>query len=349
MRHDLIPNAKNLDRPLNTARELGYRMPAEWEPQETVWLTAPHNEGTWPGCMDEALAQFAKLVDALSKVVKVRTTQSLNIKTDDSWIRDYGPIFVLDKDGSLACHDFIFNCWGDKYRPWDSDNLTPQYIARDLDVPIWIHDFVLEGGSIEVNGKGTVMTTEQCLLHPNRNAQLSREQIEQVLHRALGTSHVIWLPGGIEGDDTDGHIDDVARFINPTTILAIRAPEGHPDFIPLERNRIALEKAKDQDGNALSVIPLPVPEPIEYNFPADEYGLGGKRMIPASHANFLITNQHAFVPVFGQPSDDIALKTIEDAMPGNTIIPVRCETLVVGLGAIHCMSQQQPASSPIPP
>jgi agmatine deiminase len=201
---------------------------------------------------------------------------------------------------------------------------------------------MLEGGSIEVNGLGTVMTTEQCLLHPSRNPAASREQIEAKLHETLGTRHVIWLPSGIEGDDTDGHVDDVARFVSPSRVLAARAPQGHMDHISLERNWQALSSAKDQDGNPLELMELPVPEPLYYEYPADEWGIGGRKVLPASYANFLISNRSVVVPTFGQASDDVALGVIEKALPGYRVTVVRCEWLVVGLGAIHCLTQQQP-------
>ena len=220
--------------------------------------------------------------------------------------------------------------------------MVPQHIAKKLGIPLWIHDMVLEGGSIDVNGKGTVMTTEQCLLNKNRNPRKSRDAIISEVHAALGTRHAIWLPGGIIGDDTDGHIDDIARFVNPNTVVGIRAPSGHPDAAMLDQNWDALNQATDQDGKKLNVIPLPVPQPIKYNFPADRFGPGGVNPVPASYANFIIANGAVFVPVFGQKTDDEALKTLESAMPGYKVYGIRAEFLVVGLGAFHCLSQQQP-------
>lgn len=342
MNHPLIDQFEQLDRPKQSAAALGYRMPAEWERQACVWVTRPHEETTWPECMDEALEQFDELVKAIEKSAEVRDTQALGIATNDSWIRDFGPVFVVNDAGKLACHDFTFNSWGGKYGPWDSDDVVPQWAALRERLAIWVHDFVLEGGSIDVNGVGAVMTTEQCLLHPARNPMASREQIEAMLHATLGTRHVIWLPGGIEGDDTDGHIDDVARFIGPGTVLAVRAPEGHSDHIALERNWLALQAARDQDGKPLKLLSLPVPEPIYYQYPADEWSIGGRKPLPASYANFLLCNRSIIVPTFGQPSDDEALRVIEEALSGYTVLPIRCEWLVVGLGAVHCLTQQQP-------
>ncbi len=320
-------------------------MPAEWEPQACVWVTPPHNAETWPGCLDRAQTQFAKLITAMEPFVEVRTTQGVGIATDDSWIRDYGPLFVVDRRGQLACHDFIFNCWGNKYDAFEHDDVVPRRIARQLGVPVWVHDMVLEGGAIDVNGHGTVMTTRQCLLNPNRNPTMTQPQIEQALHDALGTRHVIWLPGGIAGDDTDGHIDDVARFIAPERVAAVcpsfNAVEDEDHHI-LSRNYDALKQARDQDGRRLELVDLPTPQPLYYDYPPDPYTSGGRRRLPASYANFLIANGAVFVPTFGQASDEIALRTLEQAMPRYTIVGVRCEHLIVGLGAIHCMTMQQP-------
>lgn len=336
-----------------TAAELGYRMPAEFEPMRRIWLTRSHNAETWPGCLDRARAQFDAWVEAMKPFVESRTTQSLGIATDDSWIRDYGPVFVVKRERGnpagggeteIACHDFYFNSWGERYGPWDLDNVVPQLIAREMNVPVWVHDFVLEGGAIEVNGHGTVMTTESCLLEEHRNPHLSRGQIERKLNDSLGTHHVIWLPGGdVGGDDTSGHVDNLARFVNKDTVIAVHPGKDHPDHEVLDRNWMSLQSARDQDGRKLTLVELPAPEPVFYDFPADQWSDGGRRRIPSSFGNFLIANGGVFVPVFGQRGDDIACRVIEQAMPGYKVIPVRAEWLVVGLGALHCLSQQEPA------
>ncbi|MEM9415497.1 MAG: agmatine deiminase family protein [Planctomycetota bacterium] len=369
--HPTIAGIDSVVRPARTARELGYRMPAEWEPCACVWVVPPHNPETWPGCLDAAQAQHADWVDAMRPYVEVRTPGSLGIDTDDSWIRDFGPLFVVkgegDGDGDwdgprdlspladapspLAAHDFRFNAWGAKYEgARDRDDVVPQHLADKLGFPLWVHDFVLEGGSIEVNGQGTVMTTQQCLFNANRNPWATPEAIEQTLHDALGTRHVVWLPGGIAGDDTDGHIDDVARFVNATTVAVVVAPEGHADYAVTQRNLKALQQATDQDGVALNIVGLPTPDPILYDYPAPPPGVApmpgdpvGLHPVPASYANFLIANDAVFVPVFGQASDDIACGVLEKVLPGRSIVPVRAEHLVVGLGALHCLSMQQPA------
>lgn len=335
----------NTTQPPRTAAQLGYRMPAEWEPQACVWLVRPHNAETWPCCLNEAQAQWDAFVEALRIRTPVSLAERVGIRTNDSWIRDFGPIFVVNDDAAdqpLAAHDFRFNGWGGKYEQRDLDDAVARQIAEKLGVPLWIHDVVLEGGSIDVNGRGTVMTTEQCLLNPNRNPSLGRQQLEAKLHETLGTTHTIWLPGGIVGDDTDGHIDDIARFVTADTVVAVSPPPGHPDHDMLARNLAELKQARDQDGSRLTVIELPAPDPILYDFPADRFGPGGVGPVPASYANFLISNGATIVPVFGQPSDDLALRVLEQAMPDHVIVPVRADKLVVGLGAFHCLSQQQP-------
>lgn len=370
--HPTIDDIESIERPTQSARALGYRCPAEFEPTECVWVVPPHNDETWPGCFDAARAQHADWVDLMRPHVEVRTPNSIGIETNDSWIRDFGPIFVVKGSGAegprgqvkddpaaalstsplspsapwpLACHDFHFNSWGAKYeevRPLD--DVVPQHLANKLGLPLWVHDFVLEGGSIDVNGKGTVMTTQQCLFNANRNPWARPEVIEETLHETLGTRHVIWLPGGIAGDDTDGHIDDVARFVSPECVAVVVAPEGHADHATTQRNLEALRQAKDQDGQPLHIVGLPTPEPIIYDFPEfPSVESPGPAPVPASYANFLIANDAVFVPTFGQYTDEIACGVLEKVLPGRSIIPVRAEHLVVGLGALHCLSMQQPA------
>ena len=343
MSHALIKEFDGLTTPSGSASGLGYRMPGEFEAVDCVWVVEPKNEETWPGCLEEARGEFADWVGLMSRAVRVRTTGELGIETNDSWVRDFGPTFVVRDEGDgggggIACHDFHFNTWGGKYEVRDKDDVVPQRIARELGVPIWVHDFVLEGGSIEVNGRGTVMTTEQCLLNPNRNPGLSREQIEAELHAALGTRHVVWLAGGIAGDDTDGHVDDVARFISADTVVAVSAGRGHPDYEVTRQNLAVLRGSMDQDGRALRVVELPTPEPIYHDYP------DGRWPVPASYANFLIANGHVFVPTFGQAADGVAMGVLRDEMVGYTVIPVPARWLVVGLGALHCLSQQQPVA-----
>lgn len=364
--HPRIERFEDLLIPAVSAGELGYRLPAEWEAQSCVWVSPPTNPETWPRCLMQAGRQFDAWIDQLRRFAPVCTPQSLGISTDDAWMRDYGPIFVVREGNGqveatereapaprrvdravtteLAVHDFHFNSWGHKYEGVRArDDVVPQHLARWLGSPIWVHDFALEGGAIEPNGRGTMLTTEQCLLNPNRNASSSRERIEVVLGEAFNVTNIIWLPGGITGDDTDGHIDDVARFVAADTIAAATAPAGHPDHEMLGRNLAALRQARDQDGRKLTIVELPMPEPMFYDYPADRFDEGGRAQLPGSYANFLISNGGVFVPTFGQPSDETALRTLEQAMPDYEIVPVRSEWLIVGLGAMHCLSMPQPA------
>ncbi len=232
----------------------------------------------------------------------------------------------------MHAHDFRFNNWGGKYGPCPNDDAAASKIIAHLGIAFTHHDdFILEGGSIDVAGDGTLLTTEQCLLNPKRNAHLSRGQIEEKLAETLGICRIVWLPGGIEGDDTDGHIDDVARFLADGLTVCVSPPPGHPDHDIMQRNMAALRAAK------LEVIELPAPQPVWFDDPNE-----GRRMLPCSHANFLMSNGQILVPVFGQGSDEVALRRIDDALGHWTVTPVRADVLVVGYGSLHCLTMQQP-------
>jgi agmatine deiminase len=271
----------------------------------------------------------------------------VGIATDDSWVRDYGPLFVLDVDGTVACHKFRFNAWGGKFEAWAHDAAAGQAMAGHLGLPCWSHEMVLEGGAIEVNGTGTLITTDPCVINPNRNPGMTREKAEAVMRATLGVRKVIWLPGGLTHDyDTDGHIDNLARFVAERVIVAPRAAQRHVDHAVLEHNWQVLSEARDAEGQPFDLIALPVPELMTYVYPelSDEAAhCDGRRIVlPASYANFLISNGHVFVPVFDQPADDVALRVMEAAMPGYTIVPMGARWLVVEGGALHCLTMQQP-------
>jgi agmatine deiminase len=255
----------------------------------------------------------------------------------DVWFRDYGPTFVVNrKSGSLAMVNWTFNAWGGKYPELAGDTRVPLLMNREMGLPVFTPGIVLEGGSIEVNGCGTAITTEACLLNPNRNPRLSREEIEAYLEAYLGAGHVIWLKRGIAGDDTDGHIDDIARFVNPTTVLcALEENEDDENYALLQENYAILRASTDQDGNPLTVVSLPMPGRV-----------GGAERLPASYANFYIGNSVVLVPVFGHPNDEIALARIRQVFPGREVVGIDCTAMVAGLGAIHCVSQQQPSIVP---
>lgn len=311
-----------------------------------MWVAPPHNPDTWPGCLNRAQREFDDFLATLRRVTPVRDTRELSQPTDDSWVRDFGPVFVTRHaaEAPLALHDFHFDGWGGKYEVRAADDVVPQAIAAAYGRPVWVHDWVLEGGAIDLNGAGTVLTTRQCLLEAGRNPALTRDELERGIHAALGTRHIVYLPGGIAGDDTDGHIDDVARFIGARTIAAVNAPPGHPDHAITQQNLTALRAARDQDGRAFDVVELPAPEPRYFDFPPDGFQPGGPAPLPLSYANFLISNGALFLPTFGQATDELAIKTLDSALPGYRIEPVRCEWLVVGLGTLHCLTMQQPST-----
>lgn len=340
--------------------QLGYSMPAEWAPHRATWLSWPHNLETWPTDLEKVREIWLQMVAALSPhervyllvddaVVKQQVAARLNgakaamanvtlleIPTVDVWMRDYGPTFVARNSPQqpLAFNDWIFNGWGGKYKAYEDDERVARAIADLLQVPVFEHQVILEGGSIEVNGAGTCLTTEQCLLNRNRNPHLSRSQIEELLKSSLGVRHVLWLGEGIVGDDTDGHIDDIARFVNPTTVACIIESNPRDDnYRFLQENYERLQSARDQDGNNLAIVCLPCPAPVFYD---------GARL-PASYANFYIANEVVLVPVFDDASDNQALGILQECFPERKIVGLRCNEVVAGLGAIHCVTQQEPA------
>jgi agmatine deiminase len=338
-----------------TPRELGYRMPAEWEPHEATWLSWPHNLETWPGNFEPVPPVFAEIARALATDEEVRIlvgTEELErsartalagvdlanvrffrIPTNDSWMRDHGPIFVKDAAGAVALTDWGYNAWGGKYPPFDRDDRVPSTIGEILRLTVFRPGMVLEGGSIDVNGRGTLLTTEQCLLNPNRNPTLSRAEIETRLRDHLGVDHIVWLGEGIEGDDTDGHVDDLTRFVAPGTVVtAVEQDPADANHRPLQDNLARLRAVKDQDGRPLRIVELPMPPAIDYD---------GRRL-PASYANFYVGNASVLVPVFDHPRDEVACATLARVFPKRRIVPIRCTDLVWGLGAIHCVTQQQP-------
>lgn len=334
-----------------------YRMPAEWEPHEGTWLAWPHCEPHWPGKFETIPPVYREIVRALvnaeekvficvndanmekearivigEKILNSGAIFFYHIPTNASWSRDHGPIFVKNKQGQTIITDWIFNGWGEKW-PWDKDDKVPQRIAEILKIPLISTNIVLEGGSIEVNGNGTLLTTEQCLLNKNRNPHLNREQIEKYLHDYLGAINILWLKKGIVGDDTDGHIDDLARFINPETVIcALEENPQDENFKILKENFEDLKKMKLENGKLLNVIPIPMPEPVFYE----------NERLPASYINFYITNKAVLIPVFRCARDQEILKIFEKFFKTRKIIGIDCVDLIWGLGAIHCSTQQQP-------
>jgi len=335
-------------------------MPAEWEPHAATWLAWPHNLDTWPGKFSPVPQIYVEMIRALYQYepvnLCVNDAQSAaharhlltqagvdvdrvifhEIPTNDTWARDHGPIFLTRLQGGrteLVVTDWIFNSWGEKYGPWDLDDVVPQKIAAHFGLVVFEPGIVLEGGSIDVNGRGTLLTTEACLLNPNRNPSLTRTDIEDYLRAYLGVTKVLWLGEGITGDDTDGHIDDLARFVDPTTVVcAVEDDPADANYALLRDNFVRLQSMTDQEGRPLRVIPLCMPGPIEYE----------GRPLPASYANFYIANGVVLVPTYAHPNDQRALATLQDLFPARRTIGIPCTDLVWGLGAIHCVTQQQP-------
>ena len=339
-----------------TPKESGFFMPAEWEEQEAVWLSWPHDENTFPDLLavEKAYEEIIRAIcpyQTVHLLVRDEETELAacqhvqdeqfpagalhihHIEYADVWFRDYGPTFIVNREKhELAMVDWKFNAWGNKYPHLLSDDSIPSVMNRKLSIRTFLPQMVMEGGSIDVNGKGTVMTTEQCLLNRNRNPDLGRTEIEEILCEYLGCNHVIWLKGGIAGDDTDGHIDDIARFVDERTVVC--ALEEDPDdenYAVLMENYRILKHATDQDGRTLTVIPLPMPGRV-----------GDDCRLPASYANFLITNRLVLMPEFDHPYDGIARMILEAVFPGRHLLGINSRALVSGLGAIHCISQQQP-------
>jgi agmatine deiminase len=344
------------DLTLQTPKEAGFHMPAEWEPQESVWLSWPHDEETfpelsavedayvsiiWASCRDQKVNLLVKDEETeerartlLGKREKILEGLRFHIiDYADVWFRDYGPTFLVNrKSHELAMVNWRFNAWGNKYPGLLSDDGIPSNMNRELGIRCFSPGVVMEGGSIDVNGKGTVLTTEQCLLNPNRNPDLGRIELEAVLRKYLGCNRVIWLSEGIAGDDTDGHVDDIARFVNERTVVC--AVEDDPDdenYAALKENHRILRGSTDQDGIPLTVIPLPMPGSI-----------GDEGILPASYANFLITNRVVLMPAFGHPNDARAKAILASLFPDREVIEIDSRALVKGLGAVHCISQQQP-------
>lgn len=321
------------------------RRPAEFEPIDRVWVSAPHNRETWPGerILELAQAQFEAFTQALSRVVDVVDVATLGIDTEDSWIRDYGPCFV-EVDGKLAIRDFGFNAWGEKYGDGAIDTQVPAKIAKYMGVACESVAMVLEGGAMESDGQGTGMTTASCLFHESRNPQMDRERIKQIVCDTLGFDRLHVLPGGdIEGDDTDGHVDNLVRFLGPDVLAISLAEAHHPAYALTQSNWDAAGLLQSAAGGRYERVALPVPEGISFAYPGDQWTAARELALPASYANFLLANGTVFVPTFGQAADDVACRRLESAVGrGWRVEPVRSEWLVIGQGALHCLTQQQP-------
>jgi agmatine deiminase len=349
----------------STPFALGFWMPAEWEPHKATWLAWPHEKTDWPGKFEPIPWVYADIARHLSQVERVRilvedaTTEhaarrmlksaSVNLSavdffrvpTNRGWIRDFGPIFLRKGKGGIAATNWHFNAWA-KYDDWKKDDAANEKLAAKLKWKMWSPEYrgrrvVLEGGSIDVNGLGTMLTTEECLLSPvqARNPGVTREELAAIFLDYLGVTKVLWLRNGIAGDDTHGHVDDLARFVNSTTVVTVVEDDpSEANFHPLQENLALLREMKDQDGRPLRVETLPMPNPVYFD---------GQRL-PASYANFYIANGLVLVPTFNDPHDATALTRLAALFPNRKVIGIACLDLVLGLGTLHCMTQQEPAS-----
>ena len=344
-----------------TPSDLGFSMPAEWATHESTWLSWPKNPLTFPPeILPKVEAAYVEMVDALAKgervdllvdderseehvrsMLSAKNVDFHRIKSADVWMRDYGPIFVKRSRGKraeVAATKWEFNSWGSKYDDLLPDNAAGLEVARSTGLRVFETGVVLEGGSIDVNGRGTLLTSEQCLLNKNRNPRLSKQQLEALLHAYLGTTSVVWLGEGVAGDDTDGHVDDIARFVDENTVVCMAENEpGDANRAVLKRNQEILSRHKDDKGRSLEVVTIEMPRQVD----ADDGRL------PASYANFYIGNSAVLVPVFGDARrDSAALETISEFFQGRKVVPVNSRELVYGFGGIHCITQQQPAGLP---
>ncbi|MGQ0772156.1 MAG: agmatine deiminase family protein [Nitrososphaerota archaeon] len=346
-----------------TPKRLGYSMPAEWEKHEATWLAWPHDPVTFPGRVkkveevyvriisalhkNENVNLFVKDINAKARVAKILEKRGIDLHKInlhvwdyvDVWFRDYGPIFVVNKEtNELAFVHWIFNAWGDKYNDLKKDTQIPSIINNSLQLGNFRPGIVLEGGAVDVSGNGTILTTEQCLLNGNRNPHLSKDEIERYLRNYFGASNIIWLKGGVEGDDTDGHIDNLARFVNPKTILcAYEEDKNDENHQILKENYEILLNAVGPDGNKFKITKLPMPLSVRTNV------RGKKTRLPASYLNFYVANKVVLVPTYKHKNDRVALKIIQDAFPNRKVVGIDCRDLIYGMGAIHCVMQQQPA------
>lgn len=349
--------------PKPTPKSLGYRMPAEWEPHAGTWFTWPRPEGiSFPGKYETVPPVYAELIRHLVTVedvhinvwhaemeewvrglLKAEQTPLDRVSFHhfpayEPWCRDHGPTFVVRGEGAQrerAIVDWDYNAWGGKYPPFDLDDAVPQHIAKLYNLLLFSPGIILEGGSIEVNGNGTVLTTTSCLLNPNRNPDLTQHEIEHYLRDYLGVNQVLWLGDGIVGDDTDGHIDDLARFLNPSTIAIVTEQDkSDENYELLLENLERLRHMRDAHGTSFRVVELPMPSAVIHE----------EQRLPASYANFYIANGMVLVPTFRDDKDAEALNILQKEFPNRRVIGVDSIELIWGLGSFHCISQQEPAS-----
>lgn len=345
---------------MKTPKQLGFHFPAEFVPQRAMWLSWPHKEASWPGKIETIFpiySQFIKLIAQNQKVcinvadekMKDFATKQLELvncsfenvqfyfhPTNDAWCRDHGPAFIVNYEKKeKAIIDWGYNAWGDKYPPYDLDDVIPTLIGKKLGVPVFNPNIVMEGGSVEFNGRGTLLTTTACLLNKNRNPHLSQKQIEEYLVNYYGVENILWLGDGIVGDDTDGHIDDITRFVNEDTVVTVvEENKSDENYELLQENLQLLSTMRLENGKQLNIIELPMPKPVIYD----------EQRLPASYANFYIGNEHVVVPTFRDTkNDEQALNILQSCFKERKVVGLDSTDLIWGLGSFHCLSQQEPA------
>ena len=347
-----------------TPASLGYYFPAEFAPQKAMWLSWPHKEESWPGKIETIYTPYAQFVKevALGQEVHINVadaamqafaTQQLELAgarmerihfhlfpTNDAWCRDHGPAFLINPAAATpkVLVKWNYNAWGEKYPPHDLDNQIPIRIAAELNIPCFTPGIVMEGGSVEFNGNGTLLTSKACLLNPNRNPQLNQAQIEKYLCDYYGVRHILWVGDGILGDDTDGHIDDITRFVNADTVVTV-VEENRADgnYAILQENLHLLQQMRLENGKPLNVVELPMPSPVIWE----------EQRLPASYANFYIANEVVVVPTFRDKNDQKALDILSTCFPTRRVVGIDSTDIIWGLGSFHCLSQQEPAVNSI--
>ena len=343
----------------NTPLQLGYYFPAEFAPHHATWLSWPHKEASWPGKIQSIYPSYSKFVKELTKGERVRINvvdeamktfaiaqlekEAVDMSkvefffhpTNDAWCRDHGPAFLINPTAAIkkVIVDWGYNAWGNKYPPYDLDDVVPTLIGKHFDIPVFHPGIVMEGGSVEFNGKGTVMTSTACLLNENRNPHLNQQQIEEFLFNYYGMEQVLWVDEGIVGDDTDGHIDDTVRFVNEDTVITVIEENKQDDnYGLLQHNLRQLQSMRLLNGKQLNIVELPMPPELIYE----------DMRLPCSYANFYIANRSVIVPTFRSDRDEKALRIIQDCFPGREVVGIDSTDIIWGLGSFHCLSQQEP-------
>lgn len=340
-------------------KQLGYRFPAEWEEHEATWLSWPHKEESWPDKLQEIYPNYSEFIKIISQDEFVR----INVKdekmrkfamdcimqagakleniefyfheTNDAWCRDHGPAFLINKDAEeqKIILDWGFNAWGGKYPPFELDDVIPTKIGEEFGLPVIYPGIIMEGGSVEFNGKGTILTSKSCLLNKNRNPHLSQEEVEQYLKDFYCVEQILWVEDGIIGDDTDGHVDDTIRFVNENTVLTVVEDNKEDEnYEILQTNLRQLQEMRLLDGTPLNIVELPMPDPVIWE----------DQRLPASYANFYIANKSVIVPTYQCAKDQMALDIIQNCFPDRKVVGIDSTDIIWGLGSFHCLSQQEP-------